>query len=1212
MSNTDTPETKAPTSGSIDKLRRWRDEYRASLMASPLEDVNQLSAKLDLTHAHPSGISQLFASGSAPLHSLFRDSGMLRAAARRTERVLDDQSAKKRISGVAELSLVVGVATWKGNKMPVLLYPVEVVRDGTPVENHTTITFTGHVRLNSAFLNAMRENGVNLDERALFDGSNYASGTPETAAVFAVITKAAQQVFADFSIERQIILGCFVDPSTQILMESRMIIERLARGPINNVMLNALAGYPEAIEQLSRITLPPYSPFDGDPHSEYEVGDVDNTVRYAANVAAAGHSLFVDGTLGNDTAEQAASIASRCIMAGRSVLYVPCVTSQKRTFAMLMKANELGEQLLDVANPNANAAIDHQLISAVGYQQGVATSRFEQLADELVGVRSRLTRYLGDLHGVNQTWGVSAYQTIQNLASISELPAHPMTRVRLTKECALAIGKSLDEWAKKLERAGELGEYSVGPDDTAWYGASLYSEEEAIDAYQRVVNVLRSLLPATREQVTTTVKVCGFSIPQTADEWSKQVTELKNLRRVLDVFQPEIFERDIDAMIEATESKQERKTSDSQMGFWDRRRHIKEAKSMLRVGAQVEDLHEALLVVKRQGEQWRLFVPHGGWPVLPPKLDDIIATQEQLMSNLTALDTVLATTPAGAELQQQDFNALEERLKALFDDRKALDTLPERCVIERELKRAGLGELVDDLRERKVKVDAVSNELRLAWWTTVFDDIVHSSAIISNQDGSALQAASDRFVQVDVEHVRSIGPMIMQESMRRLCDLLFSRTQEANMMHTALAGASSISLSRIHQDHPEILAAAKPVIMATPATLAAVTNPTPIADVVIIDAAAHLPSVLLLSILCRARQVVILAHRSTVTSEGIGMLMSMLPNISVASHPTRRDPRVNRFLEEQGYGKVNTDVVREPMQGHIRFHKIEAAGVPLMASGLVESSQQEIAEVVRLITQRAQTFTLVPPSYLLTVVCLTSTFRTRLGAELRSLAAKSEAMGRFLRHVRIVDIADVAGARATDVILSMSYAKTTHGRLLQQFGVLENNGGRGMLLDALALCDHHLDIVSAFGASDLDDDRLHQDGPKMLKVLLQWAEDLDEANVVRPAIKQTDENVLFNDLATRIRERGLNVAVDYGYDGGMKLPMVVGLKDKPFALAVFTDDAQFMGMQSTRERHRILPQEIESLGWSVMTIWSVGAFVNPEKEVDRVVARLGEIYQDKQ
>ena len=87
--------------------------------------------------------------------------------------------------------------------------------------------------------------------------------------------------------------------------------------------------------------------------------------------------------------------------------------------------------------------------------------------------------------------------------------------------------------------------------------------------------------------------------------------------------------------------------------------------------------------------------------------------------------------------------------------------------------------------------------------------------------------------------------------------------------------------------------------------------------------------------------------------------------------------------------------------------------------------------------------------------------------------------------------------------------------------------------------------------------------------------------------------MLLNDLADRIRARGLNVAVDYGFDNGSKLPLVVGLNDKPFALAVLTDDAQFMGLQSTRERHRVLLQNIESLGWSVMTVWSGGAFVNP-------------------
>ncbi len=65
----------------------------------------------------------------------------------------------------------------------------------------------------------------------------------------------------------------------------------------------------------------------------------------------------------------------------------------------------------------------------------------------------------------------------------------------------------------------------------------------------------------------------------------------------------------------------------------------------------------------------------------------------------------------------------------------------------------------------------------------------------------------------------------------------------------------------------------------------------------------------------------------------------------------------------------------------------------------------------------------------------------------------------------------------------------------------------------------------------MDDERLHQDGPKVLKTMLTWAEQLDDS-MVRPAIKESGENVLFNDLADRIRERGLNVAVDYGFDHG--------------------------------------------------------------------------------
>lgn len=1238
-------ESAQATASRDEKLRRinsWREQYKSKLAPSPLEDITKLSAQLELTHAHPSGIAQLFASGKVTLQALFRDSGMLRAAGRRLDRVFEDRDNKAHENGVSELSLVVGVASWSGNHVPVLTYPVRVIRDSGKDETYATIYFSGNVRLNHALVLRLQERGVNLSEDALFDGANYESGTPETSAVFDAICASARSVFPDFDIERDIVLGCFTDSGSRFLAESAQILQALKVGNVGNTMIDAVAGDERALQELAANDRQEYSPLDVDPHGEYEVGDVDNVVRYASGLAANGVSLALDVDAGSDSASIAAAISSRCVLAGKSILYVPNVMEQQRRFRHALSANEISSLALDVSDSHLAKHVDSQLIAAVGARQSVASSRFEQVCDELVGVKTRLNRYLGDLHGVDERWGVSAYQTMQNLAAIAMLPTHPCTHVRLDVAAARSLSGHLDEWAQKLHQADELGEFTIKPEDTPWFGASLFNENEAVAVYQRVVDVLLKLLPAAREHVKSTVQNCGFPVPATAREWGRQVTVLKNLRRVLDVFQADIFERDLSAMIEASKPKAVRKREGTVMGFWERRRHIKEARSLLRVGAKVDDLHEALKIVAQQAAQWRTFVPHGGWPVLPPKLDEIVSTQELLDRNLVALDAVLSTTRLGADLENVEFTKLDERLQALHDDRASLDTLPGRCVIERDLRGVGLEDLVCDLRRRNVTGSALDGELHLAWWTTVFEDIVNSSAIISNQDGSAMQDASDRFVQVDTEHVRSVGPMVQQETLKRLCELLFSRSQEANQLHTTLASNSSgVTFTKLMNSHADLLLAAKPIMVAMPSTLTMMTEFKPIVDIVILDSVEHLSNIELLSILARARQVVVIAHKNTVSSQSVNDLISVLPSVHVKSRATRRSLRLANFLENHGYGSLRHDVPVDKMQGKVKLHQVEASGVPVMSTGLIESSQREIDEVVSLIKQRATTFTVVPSSYVLAVVTLTSVFRNRLGAELKALAIKDENMNRFLRHVRLVDASESVGAAATDVILSLCYAKTSHGRLLQQFGVLEEEGGKGILLDSLALARRNLDIVCAFKSSDMEDERLHQDGPKLLKELLIWAEqlddspvnptDFDEAKSEYDQDKAEDKeeaagaraeafdssvdsfnNVLFTDLADRIRARGLCVAVNYGFDKEHSIPLVVGLPDKPFALAVLTDDMRFMNIESTRERHRIFAQDLEYLGWSVMNVWSVGAFVNPEKEVERVVSRIGELYGEDQ
>ena len=87
--------------------------------------------------------------------------------------------------------------------------------------------------------------------------------------------------------------------------------------------------------------------------------------------------------------------------------------------------------------------------------------------------------------------------------------------------------------------------------------------------------------------------------------------------------------------------------------------------------------------------------------------------------------------------------------------------------------------------------------------------------------------------------------------------------------------------------------------------------------------------------------------------------------------PVRRAPKLNAFLESEGYGSVPCDVAREGYQGEVAYHFVpDANGVPVINSGLVESSQQEIDEVVSIIRKRAAGFTIVPASYVLTVAAV--------------------------------------------------------------------------------------------------------------------------------------------------------------------------------------------------------------------------------------------------
>ncbi|MCI1935397.1 MAG: helicase [Bifidobacteriaceae bacterium] len=1191
----------------VGKLQEWVDDYQHLIDADPLKDFTALDASLDLTKAHPSGTAQLFASGEAHLSSLFREASALTGAERDLGRVYSQKLAAQAAYGFGSISLIAGVAKWAEGKqqMPVLLYPLDVDRGGEERMSHATLRIWERVTVNPELVTALKLRGVTFDPRALLKASEYEDGVVNASIALAKIASLAARVIEGFTIEHVFIVGCFVNPATMISRQSTSILHRLEAGPSGVPFLDALAGDDAARKNLTTPGESSKAAEDTDPHDEFEVGDVPNPVRYAARRVARGASVFLDAPSNATSARYALAIASRAAASGKTVLYAPCVGSQKTTFLEAAAREGISSLVLDATDPNYRKDIDANLVESLGRLSEDSVTRFNQLSDELVGIRGRLNRYFGDLHESVSPWGVSAYQTIENLAKVSALPSKPHTRVRLSAEAARQLNGKLSDWGTKLIRAGHLGSFTLVASDTAWFKASLVTSKEAETAYHRVVRLLDQLLPKVREQIRSTVETCGFPVPDTVTEWGRQVATLQNLRRVLDVFKPAIFERDLTSMLKATLSKQDRKAQGVDMGFWERRHSIKEAKSLLRPGTKIEDLHEALGVVARQAEQWRELVPRGGWPVLPPKLDEIIETFESLTADLTALDVVLSTTPEGGDLTSAQFVALEARLQRLFDDHASLDTLPERTALEREFDAAGLSDLVEDLHARAVPAESAPDELQLAWWTTVFETIVHSSDMIANQDGSMLTDATERFIQLDTEHLRSVGPLIRQELAKRLSETLYSRSQDANQLHAVLSSSSATSVAGLKQDYPVLLSAAKPIFVATPANLAASFANQTLADVVIVDACAHAPSAELLSVLSYAPQTVIIADAHTATCPVVNEAHELLESIDSGYRRAPVSPELNNFLRDNGYA-VNSFPGGASFHSSVDLRWVDAKGVPLRGSGLVETTGEEIDEVIALVSRRAAELSTIPSGYTLSVVTLTAAHSSLVLEALERAAQKDKAVANLLPHINVSDISNIAGMTPGDVVLSLSFGKTTHNKLLQQFGNIEQPGGDKRLLDTLSLVDGSLSIVAGFTSEDLEDERLTQPGPQMLKRLLVWTENLGDDTDAATAHEE-EASVLLADLASRLQSRGYEVALGYGFDEGRHLPLVVSRGDAAYSVAVFTDDAQFMKIPSLRRRYRFLPQELERAGWKTIHVWSVGAFVNPEREVDRIAALVGPI-----
>ncbi|MFI2487902.1 hypothetical protein ACH47X_13380 [Promicromonospora kroppenstedtii] len=1089
-------------------------------------------------------------------------------------------------------------------RAPVLLRPVMLTprSDG---EGDYDITLDPTAEINPVVARTLRAHGALLDPNALAKATFTLAGFNPTD-VLDRVASLGSAVLGEFRLDRRMLVGTFVHPG-QVLVDD---LDELGSSLRDHEVVAALGGVDASVTRLGKTELPEPRVGDADPAHERGVGDLDPHQRHVVDALASGSHLFVDAPVGSDVAGTLSAVVAEANASGRSVLYVPGHRRAADALAARLDALGLGGLLLDIAPvPTWRTSTSRRLLEAMApAQEHIDADEVARVRDALIGSRAQLAGYIEALHRVREPWRVSAYDALQALARLtSERPA-PATRVRLDPESVLALGtERRSELAADLERAAELGAFTLKSSSSPWFGAHILTDDDARSALARVTRLGEHTLPELRKQIEYVSKVTGLVEASTARQWGEQLRMLGGMRGTLDVFQPMVFERTAADMVQATASRKQRADQGAEMGWLERRRLKRRAREMVRPGVRVPDMHAALVEVQRQREVWQAQCPRGGWPTLPEGLAGVEETYEAVRIDLEALEPVLRSSQAGGGLLDLDLFALVQRLAALSETQDALAPLPERTALLRRLRASGLDELVDDLGERRVEADLVGPELELSWWSSVFEQILALEPDLAGQDGAGLDALAGRFRELDRRHVDSLSAPVRAAVRAHLGAAMRDEREDAEALYATLVGGGLSSMRDLVKEHGSTVRRLRPTWVSTPTMVPHLLPAEKSADLVILDAVQHVPVEVVVPALARGRQIVVVGDPRSASGTAVRDLARLLPRVTLQPEPARRDPRLTGLLAEHGYEGIMRPAPLPRTEALVHFSLVDGTGMPDPVSGTVESTSAEVERVVDLAIEHAMT----RPEETFGIVTVTAAHADRIRERLLAEVRANPALAPFFAGSRpepvvVADVTGVAGLARDTIVLTLGFGRTPHGRVLHRFGVLGDGGGDAMLLGSLGAARKRLHVVSCFPASDLDPERLRGPGPQMLARVLSFAEErsglADQVEIGNGVDVARSVDRLVVDLGERLWRSGLVVETDYGLPGGDRIPLAVGHPDLPGELlvAVLTDDAAYVAEPSIRVRDRQLAERLERLGWVVAQVWSAAAFLDPDAEAERV------------
>ena len=1171
MTETQNPEQSA-AENSFDL---WASEIKQIGCSDPLSEFRDNSfGQINLDRAHPGGLAQFVTGRPALLSNLIRDPLSFSRALSAARRIKAKQLSLSEHYGLDTLYMASGLvdltADGKGLRMPVLLWPVNLVRKHDDFE----LSLSRKAIVNPALAPALYScYGIRLNNEDLLAHVQVGSD-PIPIRVLDHISALTESAGAP-ELKRILVISNFSSAAIELAADFRRV---------DNPVLNLLSE--------TTATVPATELGVADPIA---VTDSDMTQTKIVSRALAGASFAVETLPGCGYTQTVVLLMSALAHQGKRVLVL---APRRQTLNELAdRMAQIGLQGLGIRS--SSSWLD--MIGAISRNEKAQPANYQSLATLRDSAREQVSNYFSSFEKVDGELGVSIEQALEQLARLSASHKPPINEARIDAD-QLGRHRDLTFALTLLRQAQELGEFEIGPEDSAWFRATLDNPQE-IQARVALARALhQGSFQALSDQLAEFTKSVEFTPAKSVNDWVSYLELFVGIRQSLDKFKPEVFDRPLTELILATAPRKDK----SVMNGANRRRLKKLAKEYLRPGMHVPDLHIALKDIQSQRDAWARHCLVAKPPQVPLGIKDAQLAVNAFVEELKVLQSHLSTETAFPALTEQPLEMLRGTLRSLAEDTVILDNYPERAMTQSRLDEAGLKALSIELAKLHTTKDALQSELELAWWKSALETLLQRSGSSLAGNHEEVIANEQRFAKAESDLIAEGSKTVSFEMATRWKQAIEQFPSEAQTLKELLKLKRAV-LSEVQALAPNVYQALVPVVMCSPYEVPTVLAKGDLFDVALVLDGAGSSIAENYSGLMRASQLVVFGDDAIAAATGFNLEClpeggneELVPE-SIFTAAKKLMPvevlRRSYRLAGQALGDyINAEfyanrIIFEPtVDRYFGRSNAKLDRVAKSRGAHPESLDSEVSQTIELIFNHA----LWTPQDSLLVATASAKHAERLELALEAGMRQNANLAEFFEgHGRekfeITTIQDLAHRIADRVIFSVGFGKDSSGATPKNLGLISHRDGQRYLANTLVSARKHITVVSALEPSDLTDPSIV--GCDALRKMLT-----EITNPKQPVI-EADVNPMIADLAIRLTKLGVTTRTNFS----ARLKLVASVGDKA---AIIEPDWGLLG-HNFSERHRLRPMILQLMGWQYFRVPSFELFADPELVARRIAIELG-------